>query len=32
MVSVVVFIRMRKMFVEARETFLNAQDAEEDVR
>jgi hypothetical protein len=32
MVSVVVSIRMRKMFVEVRKMFLNAQRAEQDVR
>jgi hypothetical protein len=32
MVSVVVSIRMRKMFAEVRNIFLNARDAEQDVR
>jgi hypothetical protein len=32
MVSVVVSIHMRKMFVEVRKMFLNAQYAEQDVR
>jgi len=32
MVSVVVSIRMRKMFVEVRKMFLNARHAEQDVR
>ena len=32
MVSVVVSIQMRKMFVEGRKTFLNARGAEQDVR
>jgi hypothetical protein len=32
MVSVVVSIRMRKMFVDMRNMFLNARDAEQDVR
>jgi hypothetical protein len=31
-VSVVVSIRMRKMFAEVRKMFLNARDAEQDVR
>jgi hypothetical protein len=31
MVSVVVSIRMRKMFAEVRKMFLNARDAEQDV-
>ena len=32
MVSVVVSIRMRKMFAEVRKMFLKARDAEQDVR
>jgi hypothetical protein len=32
MVSVVVSIRMRKMFAEVRRMFLNARHAEQDVR
>ena len=32
MVSVVVSIRMRKMFAEGRERYLNARDAEQAVR
>jgi len=32
MVSVVVSIQMRKMFAEVRKMFLNARDAERDVR
>jgi hypothetical protein len=32
MVSVVVSIRMRKMFVEMRKMFAKARDAEQDVR
>ena len=32
MVSVVVSIRMRKMFAEVRNIFLNARHAEQDVR
>jgi len=32
MVSVVMSIRMRKMFAEVRKTFSNAQRAEQDVR
>jgi hypothetical protein len=32
MVSVVVSIRMRKMFDEVRKMFVNARDAEQDVR
>ena|GEM_PF-1043660 len=32
MVSVVVSIQMRKMFAEARRMFVNARDAEQDVR
>jgi hypothetical protein len=32
MVSVVVSIRMRKMFAEVRKMFLYARDAEQDVR
>ncbi len=32
MVSVVVSIQMRKMFVEVRNMFLNARRAEQDVR
>jgi hypothetical protein len=32
MVSVVVSIQMRKMFVEVRKKFVNARDAEQDVR
>jgi len=32
MVSVVVSIRMRKMFAEMRKMFLYARDAEQDVR
>jgi hypothetical protein len=32
MVSVVVSIRMRKMFAEVRKMFANARDAEQDVR
>jgi hypothetical protein len=32
MVSVVVSIRVRKMFAEVRKKFLNARDAEQDVR
>jgi hypothetical protein len=32
MVSVVVSIRMRKMFAEVRKMFLNARHAEQDVR
>ena len=32
MVSVVVSIRMRKMFAEVRKMFLNARDAEQDGR
>jgi len=32
MVSVVVSIQMRNMFAEVRKMFLNARDAEQDVR
>jgi hypothetical protein len=32
MVSVVVSIRMRKMFVEMRSMFVNARHAEQDIR
>jgi hypothetical protein len=32
MVSVVVSIQMRKMFAEVRKMFVNARDAEQDVR
>jgi hypothetical protein len=32
MVSVVVSIQVRKMFAEVRKMFLNARDAEQDIR
>ena len=32
MVSIVVSVRMRKMFAEVRKMFLNARHAEQDVR